>query len=308
VAVATALAVAIGLEGEVAASLLAGGLLLAAALQHADCRPAAARFGCKAAAEWVGGPQATVLRMDAGTRRAGYLGGDPGVTEDDAAATAPAHTIEPDYLPAEWVQGTRAFRQGRLEQALHRALDIIASLSLILLTLPLMLLVAAAIRIDSRGPIFYGQARVGRDGRVFTIFKFRSMTADAEAPGAPVWASVGDPRVTRIGHMLRISRIDEIPQVVNILRGDMAFVGPRPERPSFVAQLRAAIPHYADRSVVRPGLTGWAQVRYRYGASVEDARTKLSYDLYYIQERSIGLDLRIILSTVRVVLCGLGAR
>lgn len=281
-----------------ALSVVASGLLVASSLQASD-------FQLRA----VGSRQrATLVGMDAGGRRAAYPGGGAGPAEDAQIAVTAVRAIEPDYLPADWLQGARAVRESRLERALHRGLDIVASLLLILLTLPLLLLVAVAIRIDSRGPILYRQERVGRDGRVFTILKFRSMSVDAEAGGTEVWASVGDPRVTRIGQILRITRIDEIPQVVNILRGDMAFVGPRPERPTFVAQLSEAIPHYQDRSIVRPGLTGWAQIRYRYGASVEDARTKLSYDLYYIRERSIILDLRIIVSTVRVVLCGLGAR
>jgi lipopolysaccharide/colanic/teichoic acid biosynthesis glycosyltransferase len=179
---------------------------------------------------------------------------------------------------------------------------------LLLLTLPLLLVVALAIKLDSRGPLFYRQERVGQHHRRFHILKFRSMTVDAEKPGAAVWATVGDSRVTRVGWLIRLTRIDEIPQVINIVCGDMAFVGPRPERPVFVEQLIAAVPHYADRAAVRPGLTGWAQVKYPYGASIEDARDKLSYDLWYIRERSLWLDLRIILATVRVVLRQAGAR
>ncbi len=216
--------------------------------------------------------------------------------------------VVPELLPQNWLRGTRALRQGALEQALHRGLDIVASLALLLLTLPLTLLVALAIKLDSRGPVFYRQERMGRHHRSFHILKFRSMTIDAEQPGTAVWAAVGDNRVTRVGRFIRLTRIDEIPQVINILRGDMAFVGPRPERPVFVKQLLAAVPHYADRAAVRPGLTGWAQVKYPYGASIEDARNKLSYDLWYIQRRSLWLDLRIILATVRVVLRLMGSR
>lgn len=216
--------------------------------------------------------------------------------------------VLPESLPQNWLRGTRALRQGVLEHVLHRGLDIFASLSLLLLTLPLLLVVALAIKFDSRGPIFYKQERVGRHHRSFHIFKLRSMTVDAEKPGTAVWAAVGDNRVTRVGRFIRLTRIDEIPQAINILRGDMAFVGPRPERPVFVAQLTAAIPHYADRAAVRPGLTGWAQVKYPYGASVEDARDKLTYDLWYIRERSLWLDLRIILATAGVVLRQVGAR
>jgi lipopolysaccharide/colanic/teichoic acid biosynthesis glycosyltransferase len=216
--------------------------------------------------------------------------------------------VLPESLPQNWLRGTRALRQGMLEHSLHRGLDIFASLALLLLTLPLLLVVALAIKLDSRGPIFYKQERVGRHHRNFHIFKLRSMTVDAEKPGAAVWAAVGDNRVTRVGRFIRLTRIDEIPQAINILRGDMAFVGPRPERPVFVAQLTAAIPHYADRAAVRPGLTGWAQVKYPYGASIEDARDKLCYDLWYIRERSLWLDLRIILATAGVVLRQAGAR
>jgi len=216
--------------------------------------------------------------------------------------------IAPEFLPHNWLHDTRALRQGAVEQLLHRGLDIFASLLLLLLTLPLMLVVALAIKLDSRGPIFYRQERVGRHHRRFNILKFRSMTVDAERPGVAVWAKVGDSRVTRVGRLIRLTRIDEIPQAINILRGDMSFVGPRPERPVFVEELTSTIPHYADRAAVRPGLTGWAQVRYAYGASIEDARNKLSYDLWYIENRSLWLDLRIILATVRVVVRQAGAR
>jgi exopolysaccharide biosynthesis polyprenyl glycosylphosphotransferase len=231
-----------------------------------------------------------------------YAGSEPD------AVTLGDGQLEPDYLPQNWLRSTRAMRQGALEHVLHRGLDILAGLTLLLLTLPLMLVVALAIKLDSRGPVFYRQERVGRHNRSFHILKFRSMSVDAEKPGAAVWAMVGDSRVTRVGRFIRLTRIDEIPQAINILRGDMAFVGPRPERPVFVAQLSATIPHYAERAAVRPGLTGWAQVKYPYGASIEDARNKLSYDLWYIQERSLWLDLRIILATVRVVLRQAGAR
>ena len=216
--------------------------------------------------------------------------------------------VLPEALPQNWLRGTRALRQGVLEHGLHRGLDIFASLTLLLLTLPLLAVVMLAIKFDSRGPIFYRQERVGRHHRNFHIWKLRSMTVDAEKPGAAVWAAVGDSRVTRVGRFIRLTRIDEIPQAINILRGEMAFVGPRPERPAFVAQLTAAIPHYADRAAVRPGLTGWAQVKYPYGASIEEARDKLTYDLWYIRERSLLLDLRIILATAGVVLRQLGAR
>jgi lipopolysaccharide/colanic/teichoic acid biosynthesis glycosyltransferase len=153
----------------------------------------------------------------------------------------------------------------------------------------------------------YRQDRVGENGRLFTLFKFRSMRADAER-GTPVWATDGDDRVTRVGRFIRVARLDELPQLWNVLKGDMSFVGPRPERPFFVEQLAAAIPFYLERHVVKPGVTGWAQVRYRYGSSVEDAIEKLRYDLYYIKHLSIGFDLTIVLDTVKVILSGKGAK
>jgi lipopolysaccharide/colanic/teichoic acid biosynthesis glycosyltransferase len=196
---------------------------------------------------------------------------------------------------------------GRLDAALNRAADIALALALLLLTLPLMALTALLIPLDSPGPVLYRQERVGLHGRPFILFKFRSMRTDAEARG-PVWAVPRDPRVTRIGAFIRLSRIDELPQLFNVLRGEMGFIGPRPERPHFVAQLAATLPLYRERSRVKPGLTGWAQVNYRYGASVEDARVKLSYDLYYVKHRSPALAVQILLATVWVVLFQKGAR
>ncbi|HEY8612948.1 MAG TPA: sugar transferase, partial [Roseomonas sp.] len=195
-----------------------------------------------------------------------------------------------------------------VEAALRRAFDVVVSLALLLLTLPLTLLAVLAIRIDSPGPVFYRQDRVGKDGRVFSLMKLRSMRVDAEAAGAPQWATQRDSRVTRVGRIRRLTRIDEIPQVLNVLRGDMAFIGPRPERPAFVETLAEAIPFYNDRAVVKPGITGWAQVNFPYGASIEDARQKLSYDLYYVRRRSLFLDLLILVGTVRVILFQEGSR
>jgi exopolysaccharide biosynthesis polyprenyl glycosylphosphotransferase len=191
---------------------------------------------------------------------------------------------------------------------LRRASDIGISLALLAVTLPLMLLTALAVRLDSPGPVFYRQKRTGLNGGDFTLFKFRSMRVDAEAAGRPVWAAADDPRVTRVGQIIRRLRIDELPQLLNVLRGEMSFIGPRPERPEFVAQLSRQIPLYAHRACVKPGLTGWAQVSFPYGASVDDARHKLSYDLYYIKHRSALLDLLILFATVRVILFGEGAR
>ncbi|MBU8536723.1 exopolysaccharide biosynthesis polyprenyl glycosylphosphotransferase [Roseomonas tokyonensis] len=216
--------------------------------------------------------------------------------------------LELESLPAGWLGSAKAAHTTRIEAAARRGFDIAVAGALLLLTLPLLLLTMLAIKIDSRGPIFYRQERIGLNNRPFMLFKFRSMVTDAEAGGVARWAIRGDPRVTRIGRFLRLTRIDEIPQAINVLRGDMSVVGPRPERPTFVAQLGEIIPHYHDRAIVKPGITGWAQVNYPYGASVEDARMKLSYDLYYVRRRSLLLDLLILLATVRVVLFQEGAR
>ena len=189
-----------------------------------------------------------------------------------------------------------------------RLADIVLGLFMLILALPLMILTAVAIKIDSRGPVFYRQQRTGQFDMPFTLFKFRSMTANAEAGGSPRWAQKHDPRITRVGRFIRATRIDELPQLANVIRGEMSLVGPRPERPHFVEQLARAIPFYRQRSYVKPGLTGWAQVDFPYGASVGDAREKLAYDLYYVKNRSVLLDVIILLSTIRVVLFREGAR
>ena len=176
-----------------------------------------------------------------------------------------------------------------------------------MLSLPLMLLTAIAVKFDSAGPIFYTQERVGKNGRTFRIIKFRSMRTDAEKNGA-VWATASDPRVTRVGRIIRKLRLDELPQFINVIRGDMNFVGPRPERPVFVEQLEKEIPYYSQRHLVKPGLTGWAQIKYSYGGSVEDAMEKLRYDLYYIKNQNLLLDAGIIFETVKTVLFGRGGR
>lgn len=216
--------------------------------------------------------------------------------------------IDVHNLPDHWLYAAGAANERRLDAAVRRAFDVGVSLLLLLLTLPVLLLTALAIKLDSPGPVFYRQERVGKDGKPFMLFKFRSMATDAEANGAPRWASRQDSRVTRVGRFIRLARVDEIPQVLNVLRGDMAFVGPRPERPAFVEQLGLAIPHYHDRACVKPGITGWAQINYPYGASVEDARHKLAYDLYYVRRRSLFLDLLILIKTVRVVVFQEGSR
>jgi sugar transferase (PEP-CTERM system associated) len=215
--------------------------------------------------------------------------------------------IDLAHLAPDWMIFAPGLSRGPLEAAIRRGFDIGASLAMLLFTLPLMALTAALIRLDSRGPALYRQERVGLQGRGFTLLKFRSMRTDAEAAG-PAWAAQRDSRVTRIGGFLRRTRIDELPQLINVLKGEMSFVGPRPERPHFVAQLAAEIPFYHDRASVKPGITGWAQVNYPYGASIEDARQKLSYDLYYIKRRSLFLDFLILVATVRVILFQEGSR
>jgi len=201
---------------------------------------------------------------------------------------------------------TRSRSHG-ISAVLHRLADITLSLGLLTFTLPLMVVTAIAIRLESPGAVLYTQERVGLHGVPFTVYKFRSMRPDAEA-GGPVWASTRDNRVTRVGQFIRLTRIDELPQLLNILQGKMSFIGPRPERPHFVEQLIEVVPFYADRAQVKPGLTGWAQVNYPYGASVEDARMKLSYDLYYVKHQNIFLDIMILFATIRVILFQEGAR
>jgi exopolysaccharide biosynthesis polyprenyl glycosylphosphotransferase len=188
-----------------------------------------------------------------------------------------------------------------------RWLDIASSALSLILSLPLCLFVALAIKLDSSGPVFYRQERVGQDGKTFTMLKFRSMRNDAEENG-PKWAAINDDRITRVGRFIRKYRLDEIPQMINVLKGDMSFIGPRPERPIFVDKFAREIPYYPQRHVVRPGISGWAQIRYPYGASKEDALEKLKYDLYYIRHFSIFFDISIILETGKVVLLGKGSR
>ncbi|HUL68365.1 MAG TPA: TIGR03013 family XrtA/PEP-CTERM system glycosyltransferase, partial [Burkholderiaceae bacterium] len=212
-----------------------------------------------------------------------------------------------DSLKASWLIYANGFEQGSLRTLIKRGFDLLASSVLFAATLPLMLLTALAIKLESPGPIIYQQERVGRAGRPFTLLKFRSMRSDAEKDGIARWASVGDPRVTRIGRLIRRTRIDELPQLLNVLRGEMSFVGPRPERPNFVGQLKEQIPFYDLRHSVKPGVTGWAQVRYSYGASVEEARTKLQFDLYYVKNHSLFLDVLILFETVRVIMFREGA-
>lgn len=216
--------------------------------------------------------------------------------------------IDLDALTANDLLLSLGFAGTKASAAIKRLCDIAVGSVMLALSLPLMAITAVAIKIDSPGPVFYRQRRVGRFDRPFTLLKFRSMAVDAEAGGGPRWAQKQDPRVTRIGRFIRTTRIDELPQLANVIRGEMSLVGPRPERPHFVEQLGRSIPFYWYRTYVKPGLTGWAQVNFPYGASVEDAREKLSYDLYYVKNRTIILDLSILISTVRVVLFREGAR
>lgn len=213
-----------------------------------------------------------------------------------------------DRIDANWLLFADGFASGWLDKVIKRISDVVFSLALLVLTLPLMVFTALLIKLDSRGPVFYRQERVGLHGKTFTLFKFRSMRVDAEDGGRPRWASQKDPRVTRVGGFIRSTRIDELPQLLNVLHGEMSFIGPRPERPAFVEQLAELIPFYHERSYVKPGITGWAQVNFPYGASVEDARQKQSYDLYYVKNRSLFLDLLILLATVRVIIFQEGAR
>lgn len=214
-----------------------------------------------------------------------------------------------EHICDHWLLFTDGFYLVSKEymQKVKRLVDFVLSALLLMGTLPITVLSALAIRFDSPGPLFFKQERVGKNGLVFVLWKFRSMRQDAEQNGA-VWAEEIDSRVTRVGKWIRLLRIDEIPQLYNVFRGEMSLIGPRPERPEFIQELEKQIPYYGIRHSVRPGITGWAQVNYRYGASVEDALRKLEYDLYYIKNMSLLLDFKIILKTIGVVLFGQGAR
>jgi len=216
--------------------------------------------------------------------------------------------IEVDELYPSWLIFQDGFRSNATFVVLRRLLSILVSFVSSVLVLPLLPLVVLAIKLDSRGPVLYRQRRVGRGGATFYCYKFRTMRQDAEADTGPTWAGDDDPRITRVGRFLRASRLDEIPQLWCVLKGDMAFVGPRPERPEFVDWLSKQIPYYGVRHVVRPGVTGWAQVRYKYGNTADDAKQKLQYDLFYIKNASVGLDLLIMFQTIKTVLLGRGAQ
>jgi sugar transferase (PEP-CTERM system associated) len=232
-----------------------------------------------------------------------------GVRVEDATTTYERLTgkILIDDLKPSWLIFSDGFRASRVTRFVKRMLDLSFSIILAIISAPFMALTALAIKLDSAGPFLYSQERLGENGRVFKIYKFRSMQTNAEQAGKPIWARDQDDRVTRVGRFIRTTRLDELPQLWNVMRGDMSFVGPRPERPFFVEQLSQEIPFYQQRHVVKPGLTGWAQVKYRYGSSLEDAMEKLRYDLYYIKHLSVIFDLTIVFDTVKVVLFRKGA-
>ena len=232
-----------------------------------------------------------------------------GVRFDHLASVYEQYTgkIAVENLRPSWMIFGEGFNKSRSLSAVKRASDIVLSLVALIVLAPVMLIVAVLQRLTSEGPIVYSQTRVGKDGVNFTIHKFRSMRVDAESASGAVWSTQNDPRVTPFGRFLRRTRLDELPQIWNVLRGDMSLVGPRPERPEFVARLTEQIPFYGQRHVVRPGLTGWAQVRHRYGSTIEDAQEKLQYDLFYIKHVSLPFDFYVVLETVKTVLMRSGS-
>jgi sugar transferase (PEP-CTERM system associated) len=228
--------------------------------------------------------------------------------EDGVAFTEQlAGKLSVESLHPSFLIFSDGFKRSAIFKQVKRVFDILASAVGLTLFFPVSFMIALAIKLDSKGPILYRQERVGEDERIFRLLKFRSMRMDAEENG-PEWARVDDQRVTRVGRMIRKLRLDEIPQMINVLKGEMSFVGPRPERPFFTEQLKKGIPYYSQRHVIKPGITGWAQICYRYGASKEDALEKLKYDLYYIKHMSWVFDLIIFFETVKIVLLGKGAR
>jgi sugar transferase (PEP-CTERM system associated) len=218
------------------------------------------------------------------------------------------NSIDVNAVQPGWFLFADGFKNTSWRKFWKRTTDVVLSLFLLLATLPLMLFTCVLIALESSGPVLLRQERIGLGGHPFVLLKFRSMFADAEEDGVARWASRGDARITTVGKFIRKFRIDELPQLINVLRGDMSFVGPRPERPVFVSELTEKIPFYPERHWVKPGITGWAQIQYQYGASVDDARIKLSYDLYYVKNHGLFLDLLIVLQTVRVILWADGAR
>lgn len=235
------------------------------------------------------------------------LSGDVSIEEGATFYERVTGRVSLNMLCPSWLIFTGRGRQAKLAAIARSGVHRLVALIGLLLSLPLGALMAILIKVDSRGPVFYRQERVGKNGRPFLLTKFRSMKLDAEKTG-PVWASKGDERITRVGRIIRKIRLDEIPQFWNIVRGEMSFVGPRPERPHFVAQLAKEIPYYEQRHLIAPGLTGWAQIKYPYGDSIEDARQKLQYDLFYIKNYSLILDAIIMFETIKIILFGRGAQ
>ena len=233
------------------------------------------------------------------------LSGDVSIEESASFYERLTGRVLLDMIRPSWLIFSSRGRRARLNElgrsVMNRTLALIGAL----LFLPIAIITAILIKLDSRGPVLYQQERVGKNGRTFTLMKFRSMRVDAEKDG-PVWAKTDDERMTRLGRLIRKIRVDEIPQFWNILRGDMNFTGPRPERPHFVAQLAEEILYYEQRHLVAPGLTGWAQIKYPYGASIEDAKKKLEYDLYYIKNQNLVLDATIMFETIKTILSGKG--
>lgn len=231
-----------------------------------------------------------------------------GVAVTDAATFFERETcqIRVDSLQPSWLVFGGGFDQSPVRGVMKRVFDLLVSTVILALALPVIILTAICIVLEDGGPILYRQERVGKNGRTFNILKFRSMRINAEQGGAPQWAQKRDPRITRVGNFIRKMRIDELPQLANVFKGEMSFVGPRPERPYFVEQLNAQLRYYQVRHSIKPGITGWAQVRYGYGASVEDAIQKLQYDLYYVKNNSLFLDILVLIDTLKVVLFGSG--
>lgn len=243
-------------------------------------------------------PTETLLKMS--------LAGDVSIEECTSFFERVTGQVHLEMVRPSWLIFAGRGRDTRLttfiREVVHRSLALIG----LIVSIPITILTVISIKLDSKGSVFYRQQRVGKNGKPFDVLKFRSMKADAEKDGTPVWAAARDDRTTRVGRIIRLIRVDEIPQFWNIIKGEMSFVGPRPERPHFVAQLAEEIPFYEHRHLTAPGLTGWAQIKYPYGASVEDARRKLQYDLYYIKNQSLALDLVIVFETVKTVLFGKG--
>lgn len=235
------------------------------------------------------------------------LGGQVNIEEGASFYERLTGRVSLNMIRPSWLIFTGRGRQAKLSEFSRTFVHWMVAFIGAILSLPLVLITAILIKLESRGPVFYKQERVGKNGRTFVLMKFRSMRVDAEQDG-PVWATKGDARTTRVGRVIRKVRVDEIPQFWNILKGEMSFVGPRPERPHFVAQLAEEIPFYQQRHLIAPGLTGWAQIKYPYGASIEDARQKLQYDLFYIKNQSLFLDAIVLFETVKIILFGRGAQ